>query len=644
MSGHIQGVVVAIGILVIAAIIGSAMVQEASGQETVGEMKKFSSPEELRAYLEENAQAPTGNTTGYRETDGGDRVTGAVPQEAGESVYAPVPTMAPTAAPGGGSADDYSTTNVQVAGVDEPDFIKNDGRYIYVISGDTLVIVDAYPAEKGTIVSETDIEGRPQELFLAGDHLAVITSGQEEVLITPDASAAPIPVSRRMTHVTVYSVRDRSHPEVLSETAFTGSYENARMIGEMIYLITGEYVPWYGGTPLLPEVRSGNATPIYPDVYYPDIPQQQYRYHTISSLDIRSGETPAAETFLLGYGSTLYASQENIYLGYRKPTAPVYAERNGDKQHEETAVYRFAIQDGAVDYAAMGSVPGTLLNQFSLDEYDGHLRVATTVQGWTAQGSYQHSTVSVLNEDMETVGTISNIAPGERIYATRFIGDRLYMVTFKQVDPLFVIDLADPEHPGILGKLKIPGYSDYLHPYDATHIIGIGKETEANEWGGATVGGVKIALFDVSNVSSPKQIDTVGIGEAGTDSAALQDHRAFLFAKSKNLMVIPISEIRRTENPPGKYQSYTLDTWQGAYVYDVDPATGFDLRGTVTHARGDAPYSWNAPDAVRRSLFMDDALYTVSERRIVMSSLEDPGDRIGEVLLPGGQDPRYWYI
>ncbi|MDN7024623.1 hypothetical protein FGU65_06930 [Methanoculleus sp. FWC-SCC1] len=644
MSGHMQGVVVAVGILVIAAIIGSAMVQEASGQETVGEMKRFSSAEELRIYLEENAQTITGNTTGYRDMTGSDVATGAVPQEMAESTDAPMPTMAPTAAPGGGSADDYSTTNIQVAGVDEPDFIKNDGRYIYVISGDTLVIVDAYPAEKATIVSETDIEGQPEELFLAGDRLAVITSGQEEVLITPDGSAAPVPISRRMTHVTVYSVRDRSQPEVLSDAAFTGSYENARMIGGMIYLITGEYVPWYGGTPLLPEVRTGNATPIYPDVYYPDIPQQQYRYHTISSLDIRSGDTPAAETFLLGYGSTLYASQENIYLGYRKSTPPVYAERDAGEHHEETAVYRFAIQDGAIDYAAMGSVPGILLNQFSLDEYDGYLRVATTVQGWTAQGSYQYSTVSVLDGDMETVGTIANIAPGERIYATRFIGDRLYMVTFKQIDPLFVIDLSDPEHPGILGKLKIPGYSDYLHPYDDTHLIGVGKETEANEWGGASVGGVKIALFDVSNVSSPKQIDSVEIGEAGTDSAALNDHRAFLFAKSKNLLVIPISEIRRTENPPGKYQSYTLDTWQGAYVYDVDPARGFDLRGTVTHALGDAPYSWNAPDAVRRSLYMDDVVYTVSERRIVASSLDNPKDRIGEVLLPGGQDPRYWYI
>ncbi len=643
MSGRMQGFVVAVGILVIAAIIGSAMVQEASGQETMGEMKKFSSPEEAREYLIENATVNQGYTTGYRETDGG-QVTGTVPSEAMESTYAPVPTMAPTAAPGGGSAGDYSTTNIQVAGVDEPDFIKNDGKYIYIISGDTLVIVDAYPAENASIVSETPIEGRPQELFLAGDRLAVITSGQEEVLITPKGSAAPVPVSRRVTHATVYSVRDRAEPEMLSDTAFTGSYYSARMIQEMLYLITSEYVPWYGGEPLLPEVRYGNDTAVYTDIYYPGIPQQQYIYHTISSLDIGSGETPAAETFLLGYGSTLYASQETIYLGYRKSTTPVYAERDGGGQHDETVIYRFAVKDGAIAYEAMGTVPGTLLNQFSLDEYDGNLRVATTVQGWTDRDSYQYSTVSVLDEEMETVGTVSNIAPGERIYATRFMGDRLYMVTFKQIDPLFVIDLADPKHPGILGKLKIPGYSDYLHPYDETHIIGVGKETEANEWGGASVGGVKLALFDVSNVSSPKQIDSVEIGEAGTDSAALHDHKAFLFAKGKNLLVIPVSEIRRTDIPEGKYQSYTLDTWQGAYVYGVDPVHGFSLRGTVTHNGTDAPYSWNAPDAVRRSLYMDDVLYTVSERRIVASSLDKPEDRIGEVLLPGGQDPRYWYI
>lgn len=644
MAGQRERLVIAIGILVVAAIIGSALVTEASGQETLGELKKFSSPEELRDYLKEHA-------TGSRP--GGGQYTG-VPDGAARdetTTGAPVPasTGAPAAAPGTG-AGDYSTTNIQVAGVDEPDFIKNDGKYIYVITGDTLVIVDAYPAKDAGVVSETRIDGRPQELFLDGDRLVIIASQRDEIMVTPERSVAPVPVTREVTHAHVYSIRDRTELEELREVAFTGSYSGARMIGSTVYLITSEYVPWYGGEPLLPEVTTENGSTFLPDVYYPDIPWNTYTYHTISSFAMDSGDTPDAETFLLGYGSTLYASQKNIYLSYPKPTEPAYRSvpvddiLPPDDEPEGTVVYRFAVGDGAIEYEGMGEVPGHLLNQFSMDEYDGYLRVATTVEGWTDRGSYQYSTVSVLDEGMETVGELGNIAPGERIYATRFVDDRLYMVTFKRVDPLFVIDLEEPENPGILGELKIPGYSDYLHPYDEDHIIGIGKETGENDWGGISVGGVKLALFNVSDVNNPELVDSVEIGEAGTDSEALHDHKAFLFAKSKNLLVIPISEVRRVNNTGGRYDSYSLKTWQGVYVYGVNPSTGFTLRGTVTQNGSDIPYAWNTPDAVQRSLYMDSVLYTVSQKRIVMSSLPDLTEPLGEVGLPYREAyPRYWY-
>ncbi|HOB17767.1 MAG TPA: beta-propeller domain-containing protein [Candidatus Methanoculleus thermohydrogenotrophicum] len=614
-----------IGCLVIAAIIGTALASEDAGKETWGDLQKFASKEDIRAFLKEHASG------GW---SGGDYLPapGNVMPESAEK--APM-TAAPTS-----SARDYSTTNVQVEGVDEADFVKNDGKYIYIISGDTLAIVEAFPAKTAKIVSETRIEGRPAALFLAGDRLVVFAVTEEQQMTTPEGSVTPVPVWRMVTHAYVYAVGNRADPELVRDLTFTGDYYDARMVGDYVYTLTRESPVWVRDDIVLPEVRSGSASSVQPDVYRPKTPMQNYVFYTASAFSVRKDTgAPDAETFLLGYDTTLFASQENLYIGYRN-TGPAYSEGIRD----QTIIHRFAIKRGAIDYQAMGEVPGHLLNQFSLDEHAGNLRVATTVEGWTREGSIQYNNVYVLDPSMKTIGTLEHIAPDEQIYAARFVGDRLYLVTFKRIDPLFVIDLSDPKHPGILGKLKIPGYSDYLHPYDADHIIGVGKETNENGWGGVSVGGLKIALFDVSDVNKPIQVDAVVIGEAGTDSEALRDHKAFLFIREKDLLVIPVSEIKKVENPSSRYPgSYSTTTWQGAYVYQVNPSSGFTLEGTITHAEKGPSYAWNAPDAVRRSLFMDDTLYTISQRSIVMTNLAD-GSRVSEVFLPyreGAYPPLY---
>jgi uncharacterized secreted protein with C-terminal beta-propeller domain len=239
---------------------------------------------------------------------------------------------------------------------------------------------------------------------------------------------------------------------------------------------------------------------------------------------------------------------------------------------------------------------------------------------------------------MKTAGSLKYIAPNEKIYATRFIGNRLYMVTFKRIDPLFVIDLSDPANPGILGKLKIPGYSDYLHPYDEDHIIGIGKETQANDWGGVSTSGLKLALFDVSDVNHPAEVDHVEIGEAGSDSEALRDHRAFLFSRERDLLVIPVREVQEV-SVKGVYSSSTRKIWQGAYVFGVSAGKGFALKGKVTHSDEDTSgYYWGSRDAVKRSLYIGDVLYTLSSAGIIATDLETM-DPIREIPLPyGGYD------
>src|SRR3989338_3462200 len=200
-----------------------------------------------------------------------------------------------------------------------------------------------------------------------------------------------------------------------------------------------------------------------------------------------------------------------------------------------------------------------------MDEHDGNLRLATTTEIW-ARKSVMYNNVFVLDDDMKTIGKLEAIAPDERIYSARFLGDILYMVTFKRIDPLFVIDLSDSEKPEILGELKIPGFSDYLHPYDENHIIGIGKQTEGNECGGISVKGVKLALFDVSDVQSPRQVNQYEMGEAGTDSEALRDNKAFLFDREKELLVIPVTEITGKQTYDPRYGYYRQRFWQGAYV------------------------------------------------------------------------------
>jgi uncharacterized secreted protein with C-terminal beta-propeller domain len=421
------------------------------------------------------------------------------------------------------------------------------------------------------------------------------------------------------------------------------------MIGDGVYLLTSESANWYMDDVMMPEVRESD-TVVAPDIYYFDIPERYYTFHTISSFNARESSGVQAESFLLGYANTLYVSKGNLYISYQKtsPAIPLAAEDvavgggvssamvppQQYRYEDATIIHKFGISGGDITYLGMGEVAGHLLNQFSMDEWNGNLRVAATVQGYTQSQSYLYSNVYVLGSDMKTIGTLQYIAPEEQIYAARFIGDRLYLVTFKRIDPFFVIDLSVPERPAILGKLKIPGFSDYLHPFDATHIIGIGKETEANQWGGVSTGGLKLALFDVTDVNNPTQVDTVEIGEAGTDSEALREHKAFLFDHEKNLLVIPVREVKKNVYADSKYNPYGQRIWQGAYVFTVTADAGFTLRGTVSHDDdADPGYYWDAPGAVKRSLFMDSVLYTISSKKIVMNNLVNV-THINEVDLP----------
>ncbi|MGB9176700.1 MAG: beta-propeller domain-containing protein [Methanoregula sp.] len=702
-------------LLVVAAIIAAGCTGSVVAPAT-GDIKKFSSEDEIREYIKNNTALADENGYGgsWAATDMAIAPRAAV----AESAVAKGVSLPASSA---GSAD-HSTTNVQVAGVDEPDFVKNDGKYIYVISGQTLAIVDASPAASASVVSKTEIADSPRDLFIDGNRLVLFATGIDDTVtsssgdsVVPAAPMKAMPYyyqrsSLPVTHAIFYDISDRSHPKVLKDYTIDGDYIDARLIGSNMYLVTREQVYTYDiDRIIVPAVREGTKTVIAPDIYYFNNPERQYAFTTVSSFDTSSAKEEEAKTYLVGSGNLLYVSENAMYITYQKyhniyrtmqagsVIAPVNAVNLGDdtgaasgaggapagrmavsspvlwedfntmsetekqafvtdmKNREQesirnkeidqttTAIHKIAINNGAITYIAQGAVPGTLESQFSMDEYKNNLRVATTSSVYSTRGSYEYNNVFVLDSGMKTIGSLTHIAEQEKIYSTRFIGDRLYMVTFKRIDPFFVIDLSNTASPKVLGKLKIPGYSDYLHPYDATHIIGIGKETGTNDWGGVSTKGLKLALFDVSDVEHPAQLDKVEIGDPGTDSAALSDHKAFLFDKEKNLLVIPARVVKNEAVVVEKSGVIQPNIWYGAYVFGVTPETGFTLRGTVEHGTGSDRYSWYGSSAneVKRSLYIGDVLYTLSSKKILANSLSNISTTITTINLPGGGDVLY---
>ena len=287
-----------------------------------------------------------------------------------------------------------------------------------------------------------------------------------------------------------------------------------------------------------------------------------------------------------------------------------------------------------------------------MDEFEDHFRVATTVNHASRMENTTENNIFVLDDDLEIVGKITDIAPGEDIYSARFMGKKAYLVTFKRIDPFFVIDLADPEDPKILGKLKIPGYSDYMHPYDENHIIGIGKDTEAAEEEAGDFfwhQGLKIAIFDVTDVENPKEMYKTVIGDRGTDSPILWDPKAFLLDKEKELMVIPITiaeiddEIK--SDPMAERWTYGDTVFQGALVYNITIEDGIKEIGRISHLEDEelyqnsGSYFYSYGTEIQRSLYMDNILYTISTGFIKANDLDN--DLSEEAVIDLGYEDYY---
>jgi uncharacterized secreted protein with C-terminal beta-propeller domain len=379
---------------------------------------------------------------------------------------------------------------------------------------------------------------------------------------------------------------------------------------------------------------------IIDEAILPSVPADvQSKINDIRSSRIKSKYDKIDEIgkVLQDYVETLSPEQAaDVMKVVEERTQAVYVELA--KELEKTVVHKISVSGNHIEYKTKGEVPGYVLNQFSMDENNGYFRIATTTGNWGWRANTTNN-VYVLDSGMNIVGRLEDLASGERIYSVRFIGDRGYIVTFRQIDPLFVIDLSTPSNPQVLGYLKITGVSDYLHPYDETHIIGVGRD--ATEEGRIT--GMKLSLFDVSDVSNPKEISKYIIsGDSGwVQSEALNDHKAFLFSKSKSLLVLPI-QISGNRILAGEYK---WESWQGAYVFNLDLSNGFVLKGKITHVNETADttkpeYYYDYLSQVRRSLYIGNVLYTVSGRMIKMNDLGNIDNEINKVELP--QQEQYY--
>jgi uncharacterized secreted protein with C-terminal beta-propeller domain len=354
-------------------------------------------------------------------------------------------------------------------------------------------------------------------------------------------------------------------------------------------------------------------------VFHSDISDRAFSYTTILALDTnQNNPAPTVETYLLGTSSTIYVSLTNIFL-----TQPTWDAT------QETAIHRVSISQTDIKYEATGMVPGHVLNQFSMDENGGYFRVVTS--NYDFGGS--QTNLYVLNLAMNRVGKLEGLSPGETFYAARFMGDRAYLVTFKRLDPLFVVDLQNPSKPSLLGQLNVTGVSDYLQPYDSGHLIGIGKSAIDVAWENAALfQGLKLSLFDVSNPSSPTDMSDFTVGDRGTDSPALTDQKAVLFDRTLNLLVLPAEVVGRIPQSLSS-TGYSGPTFQGAYVFQVTLQNGIVLRGSITHIlNGELPGYNNSAYYVTRSLYIGSVLYTISTAMIKMNSLTDLSE-IGSISL-----------
>jgi len=574
--------------------------------------------------------------------------------------------FAPEAGGGGGDASaafDYSRTNVQVEGVDEADIVKTDGKYIYVLTQkNELHVIEAAPPQQAKKLSTMVFQenSHPQEFFVAWPKILVF--GQKFTQLDPrpgfpvpqtDDRVLFFPQRSSVTFIEMYSVENPLVPKFERTLEFEGTYLTSRKIGTNVHFVLNSYPDAImysqeagdivNADAILPRYRDtakAQGASLLSSVVSCDQvakldPFTSAQFLSIVSLRIDDPAIEPSIEVVAGAGDKVYASAQNLYVAspYFEYSRPPRLEVIGFPvfQRQDTIINKFSLEGSSASFTKQGRVPGTVLNQFSMDEDGDFFRIATTV-GEAFGETPTKNNVYVLDEGLKITGSVENLAPGETIYSARFIGKRAYLVTFKKIDPFFVIDLTEPQNPKVLGALKIPGFSDYLHPLDENHIIGIGKNTAEDESGEfAWFQGMKLAVFDVTTPQNPKELHKIELGDRGTDSPALQNHKAFFYDSERNVLALPVLLAQLPPELKGQPEPdrflYGDYVFQGSYVWRVTPEQGFVLLGRVTHIEDRRPlapyYSVSEQNAfIYRNVQIGEYLYSISDGKVLAHKLD----------------------
>ncbi len=483
---------------------------------------------------------------------------------------------------------DFSGTNVQEEGVDEADIVKTDGSRIFTLSAGRLVVVDA--GGRSAVGEVAVADGWSRELFIDGDSLLLITQSSSEAAGGAETVLQRIDVSG-------------GEPQIVQTVNVQGSYISARSVGGTARVILrhdpqwsfpfvfpqnedaedvaeaanraavlnstlDDWLPHY--TVGSADSSSGSLMVPCGDVHAPSV-FSGFGVTTVISVPVGGDFDPASSTAVTAPGDVVYASTGSLYAATTRWIEDGLDDdsRRAAWRDRRTSIHRFDISGAAAVYAASGEVPGVIHNQFSLSEHNGYLRVVTTVgDPW---GDESESKVRVLSTDgdmLAEVGAVGDIGRGEQVQSVRFVGDVGYVVTFRQIDPFYTIDLSDPADPRILGELKIPGFSSYLHPISDTLVLGVGSDADAE----GRVTGAKVSLFDVSDLAAPREVAVWTAPDGWNDIG--WDHRAFLWWAPESLAVIPVT---------------VWNDWSGAVVLRVADGTITEV-GRVDHVvEGEEP-------------------------------------------------------
>ena len=546
--------------------------------------------------------------------------------------------------------------------VDEADITKTDGDYIYSISEDNVIITNVQNPENIKIEATINSTGGiPEDLILYNDKLVVISS-------TGNYTSTYSYSYNAKTNVDIYNIEDKSYPSIEKSFELHEPYYTSRCINSELYIISSGRLRKDDDKidRKYSENREEKEIPLNKIKYLKDVNTDVQTL--IATIDLNNSEEDINLSSYLIDISNAYVSENSIYLlnqeyeynGYGEPGLKDLFGLKGvfglffyDDDYDyssgyETEIFKFDIlKTGEVSYNTNTKIAGKTINQYSLDEQNGHLRIAL----FDKDGAR----VAIFDDNLKQIGISNYVAKGETMYSSRFMGNKVYLVTYRTVDPLFVIDLSDETKPKVLGELKIPGYSTYLHPYDENHLIGIGMQTEEtinkNSSGKVTsttarIVGMKMALFDVSNVNRPKQISETVIGDSKTTSAILTNPKALLFSKEKELIAIPVNNYAEDFQVTGSTSSYSsivnsyksynkARTAEGYFVYKINIEDGFKLKGVITHEVKEKNTKNNyyyTASKLLRGLYINNNLYTVSETAVKVNNL-DTLDLISELKI-----------